>query len=160
VQSDGGEGPAKVTITNRGLPGKRTSFVVSRDASVHWSSSERSLFVEDMHYSDTYRVLIFDLLASFPSETLALKVNATVRKTFESTLAKGDRVIYYLPRFVAWQRNTAVISLGVTTVHGETGPFTPHCVGYVVDVRTSKITESLDRTKLEKEFSADCQISP
>ncbi len=153
------DGPASVYLKNRAGGAERLLFRLNRDGVIHWREDGESLVVEDMRFSNSYRLLLFDM-AKPESEPDALKINNEIRADVEHELKPGEKINYYFPRFVAWAGSGLVVSVGLTTVNGQTGPFAPHCFGYGVATQSPKISTTLTEDDLKKQYGASCQIFP
>jgi len=160
IRSVGEDGPAVAYIheVKQGVP--RHLFEVSRDAVIHWDKLEADLLVEDMEFSNRYRLMLFEPLNGYQSQKEALRIDDTIRADVEHNLKPRENIIYYLPKFVAWTDGGLVVSVGVITVDGHSGPFTSRCVGYEVAARPIKIMATLSKASLKKEYGVTCQVWP
>jgi hypothetical protein len=128
-----GDSDAAVLLTNVKTGAVRQLFVLARDGAVHWSADGQTLVVRYDEFSNHYRVMVFSPLDAWQTDTAALEVDRRIRADIEHTLAPTARILSYFPRFVSFTPGgAAIMSVGVVTVNGETGPTTRHCFGYVV----------------------------
>jgi hypothetical protein len=158
--STGGDGPADLVLKSAESGASHLIAKVNRDAIIHWSRDGNAFLLEDMAYSDHYRLLLFDPLSESSSESEATSLDKLIRKKVEDSLGTNEQINYYLPRYVAWSTAGLVVSIGVVTVHGSSGPFTPHCYGFTVGTKPLTIRASLSSTELKKKYKTSCQIWP
>jgi hypothetical protein len=151
--------PAVVFL--EGGPGntRRVLFNLNRHGVLHWAPENHWLVLEDQEWSNSYRLLLFDLLSTQPEAT-ALRINTAIEADTRRVLGPDERINYYFPKFVKWSQGVVIVSVGVVTVRGKTGPFTPHCTGYVVSLEGHRIRARLDEGELNKRYGASCQMFP
>ncbi len=157
--ASGQDGPADLILQNVASDKSHLIAKVNRDAVIHWNPDGNGLLLEDMAYSDHYRLLLFDPLSESSSESEATDLDKLIRKQVEENLGTSEN-INYLPRYVSWNRAGLIVSIGVVTIHGSSGPFTPHCYGFKIRVNPLSIAETLTEGQLKKEYKASCQIWP
>jgi len=157
VSPQGEDGPAVVSIRRTTDETKHVLFRLQRDASVIWSPDSTSLMVEDRLFSDHYRLMLFHIPFQSQSEQKALSINRSVKAAVKRSLNPGEQINYYLPEAIGWRDGHWLIAVGVTTVRGGSGPFTAHCLGFLVNDR-GVITQSLSDSQLKDKFGATCQM--
>jgi hypothetical protein len=164
IRALGENGPAEVSIQGikQGIPigVHHPLFGLGRDAVIHWGDGDTLIVVEDMQFSDRYRLMLFDPLNSSQREEEALRINDLLGRDIERKLKSRENIIYFLPRFVAWTDSGLAISVGVTTVIGQSGPFTAHCFGYEIASAPVRIRRTLNAVELKERFGSTCQEWP
>lgn len=115
---------------------------------------------EDQIFSNRYRLLLFDLARPDQSETEALHIDELVRAETQRQLPPAAKINYYFPQFVRWSGPDVIVSVGLVTVNGETGPFTARCYGYRLGINPLEVHASLSGTELGAKFGASCRIWP
>ena len=135
---------------------KKILFELERDAYVVWSPDSASLMVEDQFTADETRLMLFRLSFVAPRDEQGLSIDRVIRAAAVKSLRKDERMAYYYPDVIGWDAGMWFVEVGITTTHGETGPFIRHCLGYVVDAKVGRVTQSLSRYDLKKRFGATC----
>ena len=156
----GEDAPADVYVKSRADNVPRLLFKLNRDGTIYLGNGNGLLLLEDQQFSNTYRLLLFDLDTATQSETDALRISKDVRSDIIRKLSPGEDINYYFPKFIAWAARDVVISVGVVTVTGNSGPFTPHCFGYEIGTHPIHIKSVLSETDLKRRYGASCQIWP
>jgi hypothetical protein len=156
-----GDSPADVTVGRLPKGPQRLLFTLNRDGIIHWGPAQSDrLLLEDQQFSNTYRLRLFDLETA-ESGKATLEINERVREDVEGRLKPTEKINYYFPRFVSWDTGgQLVISVGVVTVFGASGPFTRHCFGYEIKISPLEIRSTISDIQLKKRFGASCQVWP
>ncbi len=160
IDSIGTDGPAKVRIRKIGGGPPHFLFAVRRDAEVRWAGNDTALVVRDMQFSDRYNLLLFDPIDAYQDQKKALWINNVIREAVKHELKPRDNLTYYLPDLVQWKNGKVVVSVGVVTVTGDSGPFTSHCFGYEIGRQSLRIGKELSQANLKTQFGTTCQIWP
>ena len=154
------DGPADVYLSTRTGNVRRLLFKSNRDGTIHWGNGNSRLLVEDKQFSNSYRLLLFDLSKKNQTEADALQINKEIRSDVENKLRPSENIVYYFPKFVAWEARGVIISVGIVVVNGKSGPFTSYCFGYQMGIQPIQIKSTLSEAELKKLDGASCQIWP
>ena len=157
VSPHGEDGPAIVSAQRTAGGKKYVLFRLRRDASIFWSPNSTSLMVEDRSFSDHSRLMLFHIPFLSQDEQGALLIDRTVKVVAERNLNPVEQINYYLPEVVGWKDGRWLVAVGITTIRGDSGPFTSHCFGYLVDDKSSAIAHTFSEAELKDKFGATCQ---
>lgn len=157
VSPQGEDGPAVVSIQRATGRKRYVLFRLQRDASFLWSSDSTSLIIEDRPFSDHSRLILFQAPFLSKSEQGVLTVDRIVKAAAKRSLSPGENINYYLPEVVGWKEGHWLVTAGVTTVRGDSGPFTSHCSGYLVVKNGSTIARTFSESELKDKFGVTCQ---
>jgi hypothetical protein len=150
---------ANVYVSRAGTQSQLPLFRLQRDAEVYWRQGQDFVAIVDEKSSNEYRLLIFAL--KNPSEQSALALNAEIAQDVKQHLGSGNQIAYYFPHFSRWTgEGDFLATVGVVTVHNGSGPFTPHCFGYIADDESQKIKSRLSESDLKEKYGESCQIWP
>ena len=153
-------GGTPVVVRRRGASKANVLLVLHRDAFVYWGRNR--LLIVDAPYADYTRVHLFQLQPTGRVTPLAGKpdLDTSIGDRFKATLRRADQIVFYYPWVASWTGSRLLLTLGVTTVQGSTGPMTPHCYRITVDSRTGAITGMEKGRLLDGGDDTACKLSP
>ena len=160
VAPQGEDGPGLVLVQKAAGGERHILLRLQRDGSVLWSPDSKSLIIEDRAFSDHYRLMLFHVPFPSQGQQKALSLDRMVQAAVKKSMNPSEEINYYLPKVIGWRDGDWLVAVGVTAVRGDSGPFIPHCFGYLADDKTLSITRSLSEAELKVGFGATCQMWP
>lgn len=155
------ESGTPVIVRRRGASKANIVLTLRRDAFAYWHNGNRLLIV-DAPVADYTTLHLFRLEAMGRVTPLPTKpdLDTSIRDRFQATLRRPDQIVFYYPWVASWTGSRLLITLGTTTVHGNTGPMTPYCYRVTVDSRTGSITGMEKGRLLDGGDDTECHLSP
>jgi hypothetical protein len=135
---------------------RRYLFDVERAGTIYWDSSGKRLLYQDRIGPTEYRLIFVNLSGNSNAQEHPLRINDNILEKIKTNLAPGENIEQYWPNLVAWSETAVIVSISYSTIKGETGSFTPHCVGYLISTSDEHILSSFSESDLSKNYNSVC----
>lgn len=148
---------AKVYLLRADKADVQMPFDVFRDGTLYWDHSGNRLAFQDAYSFGVYRLWLFDIESDATMRPHSILSDEALRKSVESRLNPGESIARYWPDIGRWLSASALVTVRIQTLSGDSGPLTERCFGFLVStVREDQISEVAD-SDLQEMYKANCR---